>query len=511
MRAYVDFVIFEKVDRMGRWQIANLDLVETAYEQKVEVFFIDDGQFNYKDRGKRLSFNIKNIFAEDYSLDLEEKITKKQREAMFNNGKDTSTRPVLGLDPHPTKVGFYVLNQGEQNIVTDIFSKFVELQELFSTVRHCNEQGYKTKEYWFKERIDKDGNRIAAQRVGGEPFHSRSLRLLLTNPKLRGFGFFHDTWKQFPKLQDENGRVRWEYGHYRESGPVVSLDLFERAQRILEINRYETSKPKNDGEVYLLSGALQLPDGTRLVGASADGNGGNYRYYEDRRRGRRAELRIIKEEIEKAVCQRVKDYLKESGLLKSAIETTFSNRDGETAKIDQEIKAKTAQLSNLQRTLDGFGEHLRKAALSGELDRISAMLAAEQQKVDQEIQVMTDRIHALEQRKEILEECYEEGALQEKMKIALADFSKRCDLQKQQIIRAIVPKIIVHSDNRLEIQINPLFKKTPDGGDLTPSAACKPGGRRFVYRTDGDSGKTRTCDPLLRRQVLYPAELRSHR
>src|SRR3954447_14777149 len=27
----------------------------------------------------------------------------------------------------------------------------------------------------------------------------------------------------------------------------------------------------------------------------------------------------------------------------------------------------------------------------------------------------------------------------------------------------------------------------------------------------GRSGRTRTCDPLLRRQMLYPAELRSHK
>jgi hypothetical protein len=31
-----------------------------------------------------------------------------------------------------------------------------------------------------------------------------------------------------------------------------------------------------------------------------------------------------------------------------------------------------------------------------------------------------------------------------------------------------------------------------------------------VLIVNGRSGRTRTCDPLLRRQMLYPAELRSH-
>ena len=146
--------------------------VERPYERGVEVHFIDDGKFNYRDRGKRLSFNVKNIFAEDYSLELEEKITKKQREAMVNNGKDTSTWPVLGLDAHPTKVGFYVLNKKEQKTVIDIFSKFVELHELYATVQYCNEKKYRTKEYWIKEKIDKHGNRIPAEKAGDEPFCS---------------------------------------------------------------------------------------------------------------------------------------------------------------------------------------------------------------------------------------------------------------------------------------------------------------------------------------------------
>tara|TARA_B100000214_G_scaffold275331_1_gene205374 strand:- start:383 stop:583 length:201 start_codon:yes stop_codon:yes gene_type:complete len=30
-------------------------------------------------------------------------------------------------------------------------------------------------------------------------------------------------------------------------------------------------------------------------------------------------------------------------------------------------------------------------------------------------------------------------------------------------------------------------------------------------RVFGDSGRTRTCNPLLRRQMLYPVELRSRR
>src|SRR5262249_31164181 len=96
--------------------------------------------------------------------------------------------------------------------------------------------------------------------------------------------------------------------------------------------------------------------------------------------------------------------------------------------------------------------------------------------------------------------------LQEKMQRTLSDFSERCDLQKQQIIQTVIPKIIVHSDNRLEIKINPLFMKpekaSPQGGGY------KRGGRQYLFQQNGDPGRNRTCDLMLRRHVLYPAELR---
>jgi hypothetical protein len=54
--------------------------------------------------------------AEEYSLDLVEKLTKKGREARVNNGKDNNSMPVLGLDEHPTEACFYIINKKEQII-----------------------------------------------------------------------------------------------------------------------------------------------------------------------------------------------------------------------------------------------------------------------------------------------------------------------------------------------------------------------------------------------------------
>ncbi len=495
----IDFVIVEKLDRLSRSQAANLDFVRAAHENDVELLIVEEGrEFNYKDRGSRLVFNAKNSWAEEYSLELEEKITKKMREARVNNGKDSSTAPILGLDPHPSKVGFYVINSQEQETVTDIFNQFILTGELFATANYCNAKGYRTKERLTREKIDKDGNRVPAKKVGGEPFESKTLRTLLTSSKIRGFDFFEDTWNQFPSLQDENGMVRWEYGHFKESGPVVPLELFNQAQAILEKNKQKISKPESKGEVYLLSGILQKSDGTMLVGAS--GKGGEYRYYEDRKKGAQTSVRIPKEDIEKFISDRVRQYLKDGGLLERIVQSSIGKRDSEVEKIDRELILKKEKVDELQGAVEGFRSHLRTAAKDGSLDKVVEMIMDEQARATAELANLQDQIEALEHRKLALKEHFEKKTLQEKIRQALSNFSKRCDLQKQQIIQAIIPKVIIHPDNKLEIVINPLFRDTPEGVDSKGSVN---GGKKFVLGKNGSGGGTRTPDQAVNSRLLY--------
>jgi DNA invertase Pin-like site-specific DNA recombinase len=233
----IDFFVVEKLDRLSRDKIGNQLFVETANDYGVEVHEVESGLINLRDRGSRLGFNIKNIMAEEYSLDLEEKVTKKQREARFNNGKDVATVPTLGLDMHPTKAGMYVINTSEQRIVEDIFRQFCALGgSLKATQDYCTKKGYRTKVRYTKQKIDREGNIVQPRKIGGKEFNLKRLHYLLTNPKYRGYSHFKDTWNQFAKLQDENGYVKWNYAH----GPVIDIELFKQVQALLEQNEIKT-------------------------------------------------------------------------------------------------------------------------------------------------------------------------------------------------------------------------------------------------------------------------------
>jgi hypothetical protein len=123
--------------------------------------------------------------------------------------------------------------------------------------RYCAEKNYRTKERWTHESSDEHGNRIPSQKRGGEPFDEQRLRVLLTSPKIRGFNTFEDTYNQFPKLQDANKIVRWEYAHFREHGHLIDPTLIERVDAV--IASFDRHRPKNSkfGHVYLLTGILK--------------------------------------------------------------------------------------------------------------------------------------------------------------------------------------------------------------------------------------------------------------
>ena len=142
------------------------------------------------------------------------------------------------------------------------------------------------------EKSAREGNRIPARTIGGDSFTSRTVRTLLGSPKIRGYGFFKDTWNQFPSLRDKNEVVRWNYYH----GSVIDEQLYNLAQAILKENENKNKKSDNSKEVYLLSGVLNKSDGTSLTGASA--KSGLNHYCQEKGKGG---LRIQKNPIENIV------------------------------------------------------------------------------------------------------------------------------------------------------------------------------------------------------------------
>ena len=470
----IDFFVIEKLDRLSRDMGLNQRILQLAEEHGVEAWEVESGRIDLKDRGSRLGFNIKNLLAQEYSLDLQEKITKKQREARVNNGKDTSTWPVIGLDPHPTKTGMYTINVAEQAVIVDIFEQFCKLGSLKALEAFCQEKGYRTKARMTKSTTDKEGNRIPPRCVGDVPFDSKNLVYHLKNTKYLGYSFFKDSWNQFPNLQDHEGLVRWNYAH----GAVVPEDLFIRANAILKQNEAKQEKTQKNGNVYLLSGILKASDGTRYSGAAP--KSGAYRYYENKQN----KIRIPADHIEKIILGRVRDYLSVSGLLEKILKKALDNGPDDLPAIDQEIARLRTRLTEEKQVVEGFGTALRSAAVEKptQVAAVCEALLAQKNAAEKAVPALEAQIDALIRKKSALATEFQEKTVADHVKKILKDLVGSTNSQKKQIVQTIIPEIVYFAEEkRLQIQLNPHpqavtarrtgvqeLSKWRDGRDLNP-------------------------------------------
>lgn len=450
----VDFIVFENIARMGRWGVKNLNLLEIAHETGVEVYFLDKGvnhgRYSHRDKGDRIKTGIENLMVEEESNDNKERVERKQRSAMMNNGKDSSTCPTLGLDAHPTKVCFYQINSVEAGVVIDIATQFIKLGDLSATAAYCAKRGYQTKRRQTLGRVGKDGIRISPRQLGGIDFDADAVRLLLTNPKLRGFNYFRDDWDQFPDRQNKQGLVRWEYAH----GSVIPPDLGLQIDTILDSNKKHRPKVGKDGRCYLLSGILKAPDGTPFIGVP--GKRCTYHYYILTRGLHKGQIPSIpKAEIDKIVCKRIREYISESATIAQVIRTAHKSRLTGLPLVEEEIRKSKHKVDRLENILSGFSETLRKAVLESpaSVSAICEALVTEREKVLAELVIEKGELDKWQVRKKEIADTFENVTVVDFMKKSLKHFDQKTDLEKRQLIKAIIPEIIVHPENKLELRI----------------------------------------------------------
>jgi DNA invertase Pin-like site-specific DNA recombinase len=469
-----DIVVIEKLDRLGRSQDLNREFIRECSENDVAVYEVESGLIDLKDRGSRLGFNMKNIFAEEYSLDLEEKISRKQREARVNSQKDTSSAPILGLDVHQVRAGFYVRVESEIIIVRDIFETFCQLKSYEQLKIYCAKKGYRTKTRQTREKIVR-GERVPPKTVGGETFDAKRLRALLTNRKIRGWGTFKDTWNQFPQRQDENGHVRWEYAH----GPLLEQDLFDRVDVVIASIVDSYTRTSETRGIYLLSGLLKSDDGSSFYGASA--KGGKYHYYYNSKNGQR----IPADLLDDMVCGRATEYLKDSTILRGIVAATYKHQNIGIPLIDADIAAARNKIKELETIIEKFSRSLRQAALSDTVDvgAVCAALIEEKSKAARDLERETEILKGLVAHRDSLKDSNGGNSINDHMKRTLAKFQAETGIRKKRILQEMFPEIVVKSETELEIKINPAtfesdrchtggnrvrVAKWRDGRDLNP-------------------------------------------
>ncbi len=485
----IDFIVVEKLDRLSRDEIFNLILAEKLVKFGVELFLIDGGKVDFRQSGDRWKFKIDNIRAGEYSEDLSQKVSIKQREAMVNNGKDPTPVPALGLDKHDVWVGMYKLNKSELKVAIDIMKQFVIFKGARkATLDYCTQKKYLTKIWWTEPKVSKDGRRLPPRQIGGQSFSWDSLLRLLKCTKYRGEHKFYDYYNQFPDLQNKDGFVTWEYHHKKEHGDIIDPELLKQVDELVQTHEW---KPRVN-EFYL-SGVLLAPNGTKYYGEAANG-AKNYYYY-----NKSSRHRIITGEIHKIVENKLKALLLDTGKLEKLILSAKSQKKMGMGSISDEKQRVIERLSELEKVDKSFSDSVRALALKGgdNLEGTISMLLEEKEKAAKEAEELRFELHELSEKEKSYKEDFRGHQLSKFLKMTLKQFDKMPDIEKKILIQAVFPQILVHQTNEgvdleITISLDPFKSPSPQskngGGSFQP---CKVLQFPSVYKNSSDELDTK--------------------
>ena len=454
----IDFVIFESISRLTRDLSTATRIYKSAQKNGIEIWEVESG-FNYMDPSNPFAYQMfiqKALQGEMESLQTSNRVATKHREARVRAGKDTSTIPILGLDPHPKLIGMYVPNYEELEKVTNMMKAFVEFETFAETLEYSNAMGYTTKTRWTKTKTDRHGEIIEPRQIGGKPFDVDTLKAHLTNPKYRGINYFKDTKNQFETLQDENKMVEWKYPH----GRLIDEELLMKVDETLKVAGFKKRPRKTmRNEFPLLRGLLQSSEGTFYQCHSA--KEGKHFYYVDAVK----KHRIAMDQLDYDVLELLKSYSDEGSHLNQLIVDFLVQLKERSKTLSNTITALESECCLIKKQRQSFSDQVRELSFKGQVGAQLKFLSEEAAKLDAEIQNKEDMLRVYKSRQVVWEKDYDA----DKLKAAfLADVNKIGGLKgihKKLKIRSLINQIIVQPENKIQIVINflPLDSKSLRG------------------------------------------------
>ena len=213
--------------------------------------------------------------------------------------------------------------------------------------------------------------------------------------------------------------------------------------------------PKKEVEknyTYLLSGILEYEDGTRFSGDSGKGN--QYRYY----RNKTNEISTQREDIDIIIFDRLRAYLTDNNVYGDLLKKAIQIKNQSLPEKQNDLKLVEQKLKDLQVRDKELPEKLLKSSSSDPIfmdwlqNQVSTMatergqLEAERDSILREIQRIKDNSGL--------------SKVHEKMEELIGNFDNLSDTQKRNLIARVFKRVVVKSNNELELHIygQPLLK-----------------------------------------------------
>ncbi|MFA5304733.1 MAG: recombinase family protein [Candidatus Omnitrophota bacterium] len=225
----IDSVITYKVDRLSRSLLDFSKLLE-FFEQNKVTFVSVTQAFNTNTSMGRLTLNILLSFAQ-FEREIISERTRDKMGAARKKGKWCGGRPPLGYDLDKVNHKL-IINQQEAEVVRKTFELYLEKRSLLKVTTALNELGYTSKIH-----LGLKGNKF-----GGMKLAAPSVQAIIKNISY-------------------TGKVRYHGQIYQgELEPIVSDEIFQKAQAILADNRRARKIAGTTKNVGLLNSILHCKD-----------------------------------------------------------------------------------------------------------------------------------------------------------------------------------------------------------------------------------------------------------
>lgn len=358
-----DLLLVYRVDRLSRSVrglaqiLERLDAAEVLFRSATEPF-------DTASSAGRMMVQLLGVFAEF------ERATIVERTIVGMERKAERGEWVAGSIPFGYRLDddrrFLVPEPTEAPVVLQVFQRYTERPEGSSTLaKWLSERGCRTRK--------------------GKLFNVPAVLTLLRNRAYLG-------------------EISFRGNHYpAPHEPLIEMALFERAQEILQGRGQDVSLRRSNQSEYLLTGLVKCAHcGNRYLGASANGNGGRYRYYVCFSRQRHEKAcegeRPPADELEEAILGQLLAVLEREPLVREAISDAFAELDADRPKREAELERIDADLCRTGESLDRYFRAFEDGSMP-------------ESACGPRIGELTERLRGLEARREEL--CAEEPAERE--------------------------------------------------------------------------------------------------
>ena len=358
----VQRILVYKIDRLSRSLADFMRLAEVFEKHGASIVAVTQ-QFDTGTPMGRLTLNMLLSFAQ-FEREQTAERTHDKMGAARRKGKRTGGMPLLGYDIVDTKL---VFNEIEAQQVREIFHLYLEYESIIPVVQELNRRGLRTKSWTTKKGIERHG----------KPFEKGRVHRILTNWQYAGKVFYED--------QVYDG----------EHDAIVSEEVWNRAQQILQRNRLNGGAHQRSKHGALLNGLLVCGEccASMVHAPSGTKRGRYHRYYTCRTRQQRGKdacptRSVPAAELESLVVEQIKAIGKDPSVVAAAIAAAQQELQAKRPILEEErdatqvdlqkkhqelnrlidlvasggkaAKAVESRLADLQETIEAQGERFRE-------------------------------------------------------------------------------------------------------------------------------------------------------